>query len=278
MGIAKQGKKDSPPAWSITWLGFHLDTRRQTLGIPEEKLQALLQTFHKLFMDAGAWLDEVNTKVLEKLVGTLCHYSAAWPLGKTLLWPLYNLMIPHRAYTAKGKPYMVSKMVQMDRECKESLNEWYMQVCRVGLTRQFKCCNGTNSVTKLGVWLDRKGGRRAAKGVKGRQLRLVAPWETSVGCPASIRSLAGRDPMLQVLAMAIKLLRDCLEKYVNRCGEVVEVHTNVGRLVRYIAKDCYPKGLNREGYIDSIRIHRCLEGTGEEDAEDSRDLKAYYIY
>ena len=52
MGIAKQGKKDSPPAWSITWLGFELDTRRQTLGIPEEKLQALLQTFHKVFMDA----------------------------------------------------------------------------------------------------------------------------------------------------------------------------------------------------------------------------------
>ena len=84
MGIAKQGKKDSPPAWSITWLGFHLNTRNQTLGIPEEKLEALLLTFHTHFMDAGAWLEEMNTKVLEKLVGTLCHYSNAWPLGKTL--------------------------------------------------------------------------------------------------------------------------------------------------------------------------------------------------
>ena len=106
MGIEKQGKKDSPPAWSITWLGFHLNTRKHTLGIPEEKLEALLQTFHTHFMDAGAWLEEVNTKVLEKLVGTLCHYSKAWPLGKTLLWPLYKLMIPQRAYTAEGRPYI----------------------------------------------------------------------------------------------------------------------------------------------------------------------------
>ena len=85
MGIAKQGKKDSPPAWSITWLGFHLNTRNQTLGIPEEKLEALQQTSHTHFMKAGAWLEEVTTKVLEKRVGTLCHYSNAWPLGKTLL-------------------------------------------------------------------------------------------------------------------------------------------------------------------------------------------------
>ena len=224
MGIAKQGKKDSPPAWSITWLGFKLDTRNLTLGIPEEKLQSLLQTFHKHFMAAGAWLDRVNTKDLEKLVGTLCHYSTAWPLGKTLLWPLYNLTIPHRAYTAEGKPYMLSEMVELDGECKESLNEWYMHVCTEGLTRQFKCCNGSNSVTKLGVWLDRKGRRRAAKGIKGRQLRLVSPWEVSVGCPALIASLAGRRPMIQVLAMAIKLIRTCLEKYIDRCGEVVEVH------------------------------------------------------
>ena len=54
MGIAKQGKKDSPPAWTITWLGFHLDTRHHTFGIPEEKLQDLLQRLHKDFMEAGA--------------------------------------------------------------------------------------------------------------------------------------------------------------------------------------------------------------------------------
>ena len=220
----------------------------------------------------------MNTKNLEKLVGTLCHYSAAWPLGKTLLWPLYNLMIPHRAYTAKGKPYMVSKMVKMDGECRESLDEWYSQVCRVGLARQFRCCNGTNSVTKLGVWRDRKGRRRGAQGKKGKNLRLVSPWGVRVGCPAMITSLAGRERMIQELAMAIKLIRNCLEKNVHRCGEVVEVHTNVGRLVRYIAKDCYPKGLNREAYRDSIKIHRCLEGTGGEEAGSSRDLKAYYIY
>ena len=262
MGIAKQGKKDSPPAWSITWLGFHLNTRNQTLGIPEEKLEALQQTSHTHFMKAGAWLEEVTTKVLEKRVGTLCHYSNAWPLGKTLLWPLYNLMTPHRAYTAEGKAYMLSEMVQLDGECREALDEWYMQVCTVGLTRQFKCCCGRNSVTQLGVWLDRKGGRRAAEGIKGRQLMLVSPWEVSIGCSALIASLAGRELVKQVLAMAIKLLKTFLDKYVERCGEVVEIHTNVGKFVEYIAKDCYPKGLNRQSYKESIEIHRYLGGTG----------------
>ena len=41
------------------------------------------------------------------------------------------------------------------------------------------------------MWLDRKGKRRAAEGIEGRQLRLVSPWEVSIGCPALITSLAG---------------------------------------------------------------------------------------
>ena len=187
-------------------------------------------------------------------------------------------MTPHRAYTAEGKAYMLSEMVQLDGECREALDEWYMQVCTVGLTRQFKCCCGRNSVTQLGVWLDRKGKRRAAEGIKGRQLRLVSPWEVSIGCPALITSLAGRKLVKQVLAMAIKLLKTFLGKYVERCGEVVEIHTNVGESMEYIAKDCYPKGLDRQSYKESIEIHRYLEGTGEEGFEMSRELKAYFIY
>ena len=278
MGIAKQGKKDSPPAWTITWLGFHLDTRHHTFGIPEEKLQDLLQRFHKDFMEAGAWLEKVNTKSLEKLVGTLCHYSNAWPLGKTLLWPLYKLMIPYRVYTTEGRPYMLSEMVQLDGECKESLNEWYMHVCTEGLTRQFKCCSGTNSVTRLEVWLDRKGRRRATKGREGRQLRLISPWEMSIGCPAQIRSMAGQRPMTQIVAMGIRLLKRFLGKYVKRCGEVVEIHTNVGEFATYITKDCYPRGLDRQCYKDSIEIHRCMEEAGGVGMRMSRELKAYYIY
>ena len=78
-----------------------------------------------------------------------------------------------------------------------------------------------------------EGKRRAAEGIKGRQLRLVSPWEVSIGCPALITSLAGWKLVKQVLAMAIKLLKTFLGKYVERCGEVVEIHTNVGEFVEY---------------------------------------------
>ena len=100
----------------------------------------------------------------------------------------------------------------------------------------------------------------------------------SIGCPALITSLAWRELVKQVLAMAIKLLKTFLGKYVERCGEVVEMHTNVGEFVEYIAKDCNSKGLNRQSYKESIEIHRYLEGTGGEGFEMSRELKAYFIY
>ena len=74
-------------------------------------------------MAAGPWLEEMNAKNLEKRVETLCHYSKAWPVGTTLLWPLYKIMVPQRAYTSGGRPYMVSEMVGLDGECKESLVE-----------------------------------------------------------------------------------------------------------------------------------------------------------
>ena len=83
--------------------------------------------------------------------------------------------------------------------------------------------------------------------------------------------------MTQVLAMAIKLLNDFLGKYVERCGEVVEAHRNIGEFATYSAKDCYPKGLNRQCYIDSFEFHRCLEGTRETGIDQPRELPASYI-
>ena len=238
MGIAKQGKKDSPTAWSITWLGFHLDTRYQTLGIPEDKQQELLQRFHAEFMNDGAWLGAVNTKILEKMLGTLCHFSQAWPLGKTLLWPLYMLMNPYRGFTAAGRPYILSATVKLNGECIASLDEWYMRVCTHGLLRQFKSCRGTNSVTQIGMWWDRRGRRSSKggrkKGKEPRSIRLVTPWGGSKGYPSSLLSLAGRRPMAQVVAMSIKLLRKFLGDYVERCGNIVEIRTNVGEFATYI--------------------------------------------
>ena len=65
--------------------------------------------------------------------------------------------------------------------------------------------------------------------------------------------------MTQVVAMARKQLKGFLGKYVERCGEVVEVQTNKGELATFIAKDCCPNGLNRMCYIDSVEIHRYSE-------------------
>ena len=62
--------------------------------------------------------------------------------------------------------------------------------------------------------------------------------------------------------MAIKLLKTFLEMFVDRCGEVIEISTNVGEFAEFITKDCYPKGLNRESFIESVAIHRMLEGVG----------------
>ena len=76
--------------------------------------------------------------------------------------------------------------------------------------------------------------------------------------------------MAQVVAMAIKLLCNFLEKNVERCGEVVEVLTNVGEFENYITKDCYPKGLDRQCYKESIAIHRCLGKAENDQGETSR--------
>ena len=120
--------------------------------------------------------------------------------------------------------------------------------------------------------------RKGALKDERRMVRLTSPWGTIKGCPADITALAGRRPMARVVAMAIKLLKGFLEKYLERCGEVVEVLTNVGEFVTYITKNCYPKGLERQSYIESIAIHRNLEKAEGEGGQKPRELKAYYIY
>ena len=87
-----------------------------------------------------------------------------------------------------------------------------------------------------------------------------------------------RSKMLHVLACAIDLLEQFLEGFVGKCGEVIEVKTNVARFEKYIRKLCYPKGLNRESYVRSLGIQRLLEGPGEGNKHPARELKAYYIY
>ena len=70
--------------------------------------------------------------------------------------------------------------------------------------------------------------------------------------------------------MAIKLLKKFLEEFVERCGEVIEIRTNVGDFEEYLTKNCYPKGLSRDSYIESVAIQRILEGLGGESGEEPR--------
>ena len=283
MGIEKQSKKDSPIAWKIVWLGFELDTRRHTLGIPSDKQQALIHSFHADFMNEGAWRKAVGTKALEKLVGTLCHFIQAWPLGKTLLWPMYMVLNEYRGFNSEGKPIIRKGTAQLNGECRESLDEWYYRMCTHGLEKKFNCCRGSRRDTVIGIWMIR--GRRRQRKREGEMdqrkgkaiVRLESPWCTTEGSPAARTGLAGKGKVAQQVATAITLLMEFLENYAERCGEVVEVRTNLGRFATYITKECYPKGLNRQSYLDSIAIHRSLERTKGERELAPRELKAFFI-
>ena len=67
--------------------------------------------------------------------------------------------------------------------------------------------------------------------------------------------------MTQKVAMAIRLHKQFLEGYKDKCGDTIEVRTNLGEFATYITKNCYPIGLNRQCYMESIAIHRLLERT-----------------
>ena len=228
----------------------------------------------------------MDSKVLEKVVGTLCHFSQTWPTGKTLLWPLYVQLNKHRVYTKDGKPIIVSAEVELNGDSRASLDEWYYRVSTVGLERRFYSCRGAHSRTIIGVWMDRRGRKTAPyqKMVGGRQwkgkrtVRLISPWETFEGKPSTIATLRGKRPMAQVVAMAIRLLKKFLKEYVDRCGEVIEIRSNVGEFCNYITKNCYPKGLNRESFMDSVAVNRLLEREEEDGNKEPRHLKTYFIY
>ena len=104
MGITKQTKKDSPTSWKTVWLGFEINAKESTLAIPHKKeLAVILEIQEKFFDERGGLRDVVNTTALGKLVGTFCHMSQAWSLGKTLVWPLYMLLKDYREVTPEGK-------------------------------------------------------------------------------------------------------------------------------------------------------------------------------
>ena len=111
LGISKQAAKDSPSAWKITWLGIEIDTIRQTLSIPEDKITNTVMYFNQeIFSSEHRYKREISTSTLEELIGVLCHYSKTWSLEKTLLWPLYLALSEYRG-TVHGKPELLEAMV-----------------------------------------------------------------------------------------------------------------------------------------------------------------------
>ena len=83
--------------------------------------------------------------------------------------------------------------------------------------------------------------------------------------------------MAQRVAIAVELLKEFLEAYWGRCGDIIEVRTYRGEFATYISKNCYPKGLNRERYMASIAIHRSLERMEGERKLEPSVLKSILI-
>ena len=185
MGITKQVKKDSPTAWSTVWLGFLLNTKDQTLAIPPEKEMAVvLQIQEELFDEEGGLLPVANTVALGKLVGVLCHMSQAWALGKTLLWPLYQLLNAFREYTPEGKVRYRKAQVELGYDGAAALMEWYERINTCGIYKKFYTCCGIHATTEICLWSARSRpvkavGKGSTKGVKtlksGKLLEFLTP-------------------------------------------------------------------------------------------------------
>ena len=84
------------------------------------------------------------------------------------------------------------------------------------------------------------------------------------------------------MEVAITLLLEFLKKYVKQCGDLILVKTNIGAFSRYIKKDCYPSGLCRNSYRNSVEIHRLLAVPTTDAEEDKRaihprQLKGWFI-
>ena len=191
--------------------------------------------------------------------------------------------------TVDGKPELLEAMVELNEDAKDSLTEWYTRLTVFGLERNFYTCKGRNSVTVLELWWKRtrsrtrrefwkSGAKGDATGNKGKaDVLLISPFGKFTKT-IDLTDRVGRALMLEVLAGGIKLLHQFFEEFIDECGEIVEVRTNVARFEKYIRKHCYPKRLKRKSYVRSVAIQRLLQGREEGKKHLTRELKAFYIY
>lgn len=292
MGITKQVKKDSPTSWKTVWLGLEFNTKESTIAIPCDKELAIIEEIQEKFFDQrGGLLAKVSTTELGKLVGSFCHMSQAWALGKTLLWPLYMLLKDYRVETPEGKKRYRLAQVELGYDAASSLMEWYERINVCGIYKKFYTCCGSHWTTTVLLWSGRsfrKGaeGRLSTKGVRtvkgSKNLVLKSRWGIMRKSMAEFAALQGKSWSKRTLALAIKLLLDFLRHHAQDCGDIIVLKTNVGAFARYIAKDCYPAGLARVSYVQSVEIHRLLSKPdsgkdGENRMMHPRQLKAWYM-
>ena len=288
LGIEKQSTKDSPAGWSIVWLGFVINTKLMTLGIPNDKEVALvLKIQNELFDEDGGLMEVVGTLILEELVSVFCHMSQAWALGKTLLWPLYMLLKDFREYTPEGKTRIRKQQVKLGPDSAASIMEWYERINTCGIYKKFYTCCGTHWQTEIRLFRSRRhlkanigGGLYRMKAKKA--LALVTPWGSYKASTEGLFEVEGWKTRLQGVMVGINLLLRFLRDHVDECGDLIVINTNVGSFATYIQKDCYPAKLNRDYYKRSVEIQRLLSKPDKDDAGCNRmvhprQLQAWYI-
>ena len=137
-------------------------------------------------------------------------------------------------------------------------------------------------MTTLGLWRGKHPNRPQHRTKVERYVKLVTPWGTSKGKPDQSSSTLGMKPSHQQVALGITLLLGCLEEHVVECGDMIVIKTNVPAFERCISKDCYPAGLRRQHYLDSVKIHRLLakpdkNTDGENRMMHPRQIKAWFV-
>lgn len=74
LGLKLAEDKCQPPATSIDWLGYHINTDRMTVTVPAKKLAEVLQECEKWTSRSRA-----NKKSLQSLIGKLMHVAYCIP-------------------------------------------------------------------------------------------------------------------------------------------------------------------------------------------------------
>ena len=130
---------------------------------------------------------------------------------------------------------------------------------------------------------DAKISTKGASTLKGsKNLVLRSQWGTTRKSIFEFAGLQGIAWSKRTLALSIKLLLEFLRCYAQDCHDIIVLKTNVGAFARHIAKDCYPGGLARASYVQSMEIQRILlkpdsGKDGENRMMHPGQLKAWYM-